>query len=81
MHRSNGQIRNLCLTDEEIEEVTGRRRFRAQARVLARLGIPARHRPDGSLVVLRSVAESKLGGEREHYMTKVEPNWNAINVS
>jgi len=74
-------MQNLCLTNEEIEDVTKRRRFRAQARVLARLGIPVQHRPDGSLVVLRSVAESKLGGEQQFRITKVEPNWNAINVS
>lgn len=72
-------MRTLCLSDEEIEEVTKRRRFRAQARVLARLGIPVQRRPDGSLVVLRSVAESKLGGEQQPHIVKVEPNWNAIN--
>ncbi|MGH8579368.1 MAG: DUF4224 domain-containing protein [Gammaproteobacteria bacterium] len=37
----------FCLTDDEIEELTKRRRFRAQARVLARLGIPVQRRPDG----------------------------------
>ena len=44
---------SLCLTPNEIEEVTGKRLSDAQARELQVLGIPYRTRRDGSLVVLR----------------------------
>lgn len=44
----------LCLTPAELESLTGKQRRSAQLRVLQALGIPARVRPDGSLLVLRS---------------------------
>lgn len=43
----------LTLTHDELVDLTGRRRFTFQARVLTEMGIPYRLRPDGSIVVLR----------------------------
>lgn len=44
---------SICLSDEEIRELTRKRQHGAQARELHRLGIPCRPRSDGSLIVLR----------------------------
>lgn len=52
----------LTLTPYELRELAGRRRSDAQARVLDHMGLPYSRRPDGSLVVLRVVAERMLGG-------------------
>lgn len=43
----------MILTDQELEELTGKSRHKAQAKVLDFMGIPYKVRPDGSLVVLR----------------------------
>lgn len=53
----------LFLTAVELRELTGKRRSDAQARVMEHLGIPFGERPDGTLAVLRSVAERALGGD------------------
>lgn len=47
----------LTLTDSEIEEITGKKRHPAQARVLKALGIRFQARPDGTLLVYRSAVE------------------------
>ena len=52
----------LTLSPAELRELTERRRSDAQARVLDHMGIPYQVRPDGSLAVLRIVAERALGG-------------------
>lgn len=44
---------DLVLSDEEIHEMTGYARPSNQLKVLASLGIPARRRPDNSILVLR----------------------------
>jgi len=38
----------ICLTDDELAQVTARRRPSAQARVLTAMAIPFRLRPDGT---------------------------------
>jgi hypothetical protein len=43
----------ITVTPQDLVTLTDRERPSAQARVLARLGIPHRRRPDGSLIVLR----------------------------
>lgn len=45
---------SLCLSADEIRELTGKKRQVAQERVLAGMQIPFRKRPDGSLVVIRT---------------------------
>ena len=52
----------LTLTPDELRELTMAKRHDAQSRVLGHMGIPHSQRPDGSLVVLRSVVERILGG-------------------
>jgi hypothetical protein len=53
---------SLTLEPSELRDLTGHRRSDAQARALVRLGLPYAQRPNGSLVVLRSVVEGRLGG-------------------
>lgn len=43
----------IVLTPREVEALTLRQRPGWQARILAKLGIPYRRRPDGTLLVLR----------------------------
>ncbi len=43
----------LCLSPEELEELTHLVRPAAQARFLEEMGVPCRRRPDGTLLVLR----------------------------
>lgn len=43
----------LELTDTELERITGYRRPSKQMEVLKSLGIPARRRPDNSVLVMR----------------------------
>lgn len=43
----------IALSDDEIKELTGYARPKYQMRVLAELHIPARKRPDNSVLVLR----------------------------
>ena len=43
----------MILTEQEIRDLTGKRRPKWQARELDFLGIPYKPRQDGSLVVLR----------------------------
>lgn len=45
--------RPLHLTEQEIEDMTGYHRPAYQMKVLQGLGIPARKRPDNSVLVLR----------------------------
>jgi hypothetical protein len=52
----------LLLTPDELVELTTKRRADAQAAALQHMGIPFAPRPDGSLAVLRSVVERRLGG-------------------
>lgn len=47
----------LTLTNAEIEEITRKKRYKAQARALKALGIRHQIRADGSLLVYRSAVE------------------------
>lgn len=49
----------MILSEKELEELTGKSRHKAQAKVLDFMGIPYKLRPDGSLVVLRSYLAPK----------------------
>jgi hypothetical protein len=68
----------ITLSPEEIEQVTERKKHRAQARVLCHLGIDHKVRPDGSIVVLRTRLEEALGAGRAERVKEPEPNWSAI---
>jgi len=53
---------SIVLTPLDLEQVTGRDRPTAQARILRLLGIPfAVHPVDGNLIVSRAAAEKTLG--------------------
>lgn len=60
-----GRVGSMLLTPQEIIELTGRVKYRAQARQLAHLGIPYRVRTDGSLIVLRSDIDGRQSMRRE----------------
>ena len=55
----------MLLTPDDLAELTGKRRASAQREVLAAMGIAYRIRPDGTLAVLRVVAELALGHNRQ----------------
>lgn len=63
------------LSEAEIVRLTKKQRHKAQAHVLTRLGIEARPRPDGSLVVSRARRDEVLG-VRHH---SSQPSSNEIN--
>lgn len=51
--RKHAALDSITVTPSDLTALTNRERPSAQARVLARLGIPHRRRPDGSLIVLK----------------------------
>lgn len=51
----------MILSPDDLVELTGKRRSGAQREVLTAMGIAFRVRPDGTLAVLRVVAELALG--------------------
>lgn len=72
----------LILSHEELCALTGLRRYRAQARALARMGIVFRVRPDGFPLVSRAHFEEIMGTElRARPSDITEPDWNALRVA
>ena len=64
----------LVLSSDELVDLTGRKRADAQERELEHMGVPHCKRSDGSLVVLRSVVEQRLGAEVQRAtMARPEP--------
>jgi hypothetical protein len=63
----------MFLTNEEVVQLTGRKRHPAQVRALRGMGIEHRVRPDGSVAVLRALVdalfglEKRQGTEEPHY--------------
>jgi hypothetical protein len=53
----------IALTPQELYEITHKRRYKAQARELARKGIPHEFRSDGSLLVYRRYIDGKAEEE------------------
>jgi len=51
----------MILTNAEIIEITGKQRYKAQALVLARMGVPCITRPDGRPIVSRVVSIRDTG--------------------
>lgn len=52
----------MFLSNQQVQELTGRQRVSAQAKALDAMGIPYRRRPDDTLAVLRAAVETILGG-------------------
>ena len=75
-------MERLTLTPDELGELTGRTRKPAQARALRSLGIEFRVRPDASIVVLRSHAESVLSGAstKPAAAARRQPDWSNVNA-
>lgn len=71
---------SLCLTPQEIQELTEKTHHSAQLRVLRALGIEARPRPDGTVLVDRAVYDEWSGrnkiGKTRKTQEKTEPIWN-----
>jgi hypothetical protein len=69
----------LCLTPEEIKEVTEKTYRPAQIKVLRALGIEPKVRPDGSLVVYRALLDEAMRGEdnngKSREREKTRPRW------
>lgn len=58
-------MEGLTLTDDELRELTGYRRGAEQLRELARMGIKAHRRRDGSVAVARSwIAAAAMPGAK-----------------
>lgn len=64
---------SICLTSDELSELTGRVRPSAQAKALNAMGIDHMVRPDGSLAVYRSVIEPGRAKKRQP-----KPDYNAL---
>lgn len=63
------------LSPDEVEELTGRKRWSAQCRALAMMGVPFRPNAVGRPLVERTAV---LTGQKPP-KAKTEPNWNAIS--
>lgn len=60
----------MFLTDEEVAQLTGRRRRKLQIEVLRTMGIEHRRRPDGSLAVSRSHVDRIFGSNANNAKVK-----------
>ncbi len=68
----------MILDDDQLYQLTKRKRSSAQVRVLRGMGIQHTTRPDGSVVVSEAHVEHLLGGEVSKGPKKqIEPNWEA----
>ena len=56
---------SICLSKQELKQLTGKTQFAAQNRALAKMGIQHVNRPDGSPVVMRQALEKLLGVVRK----------------
>jgi hypothetical protein len=72
----------LILSHQELCAVTGRSRYRAQSRALARMGISHRLRPDGFPIVSRTHFEAIMGSDTAlPSPLATEPNWGALDAA
>lgn len=55
-------MNHLCLTKDELQEVTGLKRFASQFRWLSQQGFIVRQRGDGMPIISRQHFESVMGG-------------------
>ena len=72
--------RPIYLTSREVEDITGKQRYRAQARALARMGVHFLTRPDSRPIVSRLAFESAMGNDAAH-LIEAEPNFEALDVT
>lgn len=70
----------MFLTQDEVQKLTGRVRYRAQLRWLAQQGFCAIPDADGKPLVLRAAVEDKMGLPPVVAANrKPGPNWEALN--
>lgn len=69
---------SLCLSDDELYELTHKRRFSARLRALNAMGIESRVRPDRTLAVYRAHVDAVLSGgaQLQRTLRSAEPNWS-----
>ncbi len=70
----------IYLTPREVADITGKQRYRAQARALARMGVHFLTRPDSRPIVSRLAFESAMGNDAAH-LIEAEPNFEALDVT
>lgn len=66
---------SLCLTNDEIIEVTHYKKYSAQRRALNGMGIDYKVRPDGTIAVFRDSYNAALQARKPK---RVEPNWEKV---
>jgi hypothetical protein len=72
----------MFLTDDELVQLTRRKRPSAQAVALLGMGIEHKLRPDGTVAVLRAHVERVFGASVSASQNReVEPDWGAIATS
>jgi len=70
---------DLNLTQDEIQEITGKRRYKAQAHALRTIGIDFRTRPDGKLLISREHYLLAMGGIPAQNISKsTSPDFSSI---
>lgn len=72
----------MFLDDEQLIELTGRKRHTAQVLALRHMGIEHRVRADGSVAVLTQHVEKLFDGvvKGAVQIRAKEPNWSALNA-
>lgn len=74
-------MQSMFLSNEEIIELTSRRRSDCQIEKLRSMGIEHRPRGDGSIAILRAHVNKVFGGIENMIpiaMKRIEPNWGDI---
>jgi Domain of unknown function (DUF4224) len=70
----------MFLTQDEIKELTGRKRHASQAAMLNAMGIAHKQRGDGKILALKNHVEKVFGGGVEKIKSpRREPDFSAIN--
>lgn len=68
---------SIWLTAEEVQELTARKRWSAQCRALAAMGVPFRPNAAGRPLVERAAVEKAARSNAK--VSRRGPNWEAIN--
>ncbi len=74
----SGMTSPIYLTPQEVEDITGKHRYRAQVRALGRMGIQCRVRPDGRPIVSRMAFEKIMDGAVST-PEQVEPDFGTLH--
>ncbi|MDA0780638.1 MAG: DUF4224 domain-containing protein [Rickettsiales bacterium] len=73
---------SICLTENEIQQITNRKRRDCQITALSQMGVDFKRRPDGSIVILRKHFNNVMGGDikQSNNPDKFQANWNMVNA-